>query len=445
MNKRTAKVAILDEDDNLYQLLSKNNKSGIEFILFKDIKGAQKYIESSKVVCFLTETLVKNESSVGVVQLIKSDKTKPNYKTPIIIYSSQIDKGFISRVKSKVLAAFKKPMINEESFEKFIPLLVHIYNRKNALADHIDTLEESLSILHKNIDKFVSDENIQTHEKIDLLKQFLNDLDEKSRLFENDVSPHYDEAFQDSFSKKDLEEALLAIPLDEGDEPERSRTCENLGTYKNCQSEIQKINKSFSESFMGDPSLEDAVSEEAIHNDNSQPKNDFKKALDIDYRDQIFKAIEKNDWPTIKGLIKVKAQFNICDLDGNTPLHLICKKGNLDLLATFLEQENVTLDSINKKGHTALSIAVINNNREAASLLIERDCKLNERDGQGSTPLMIASYQGFLDIVIDLISAGAEHSLMNHNGKSALDLAYQKGHDKIVKFLKSMGTFKISS
>ena len=60
-------------------------------------------------------------------------------------------------------------------------------------------------------------------------------------------------------------------------------------------------------------------------------------------------------------------------------------------------------------------------------------------DYDGRTGLMLASAHGNLEIVHSLLAAGAEPSLKDNLGGSALQEACKGGHDNLVRVLREAG------
>ena len=69
-----------------------------------------------------------------------------------------MNKSFISRIRDKVLGAFSKPIVNEKSIKRFIPLLVHVFKSKHELESQISNLKESHKILFEILNEYVGDE-----------------------------------------------------------------------------------------------------------------------------------------------------------------------------------------------------------------------------------------------------------------------------------------------
>lgn len=65
---------------------------------------------------------------------------------------------------------------------------------------------------------------------------------------------------------------------------------------------------------------------------------------------------------------------------------------------------------------------------------------VNDRNTEGETILMLASFLGKLDEVTSLIEAGADVNAKNIMGSTALMMASQKGHAQVVKVLLNNGS-----
>ncbi len=61
---------------------------------------------------------------------------------------------------------------------------------------------------------------------------------------------------------------------------------------------------------------------------------------------------------------------------------------------------------------------------------------MEAKDNGGFTPLMVASYEGHLDIARLLIERGADMEAKDYDGKTALDWARGKGQTAVVACLE---------
>jgi ankyrin repeat protein len=85
----------------------------------------------------------------------------------------------------------------------------------------------------------------------------------------------------------------------------------------------------------------------------------------------------------------------------------------------------------------ALHAAVASRNAEAVALLLDRGADPNARQQVGYTPLMGAANAGREDLVDLLLRHGADRTLVNDEGKTAADIARERGHAAVAARLSS--------
>ena len=92
------------------------------------------------------------------------------------------------------------------------------------------------------------------------------------------------------------------------------------------------------------------------------------------------------------------------------------------------------------RGNSVLSLAITEKSIDVAKLLINSPSIDLERPSlAGETPLMMASYNGLLDIVKYLVEQRSVE--INHPGWCALHYAATNGHEPIVRFLLDKGAY----
>jgi ankyrin repeat protein len=184
----------------------------------------------------------------------------------------------------------------------------------------------------------------------------------------------------------------------------------------------------------------------------------------------IHKAIETGDKERFLKIIKDKnIDLNVQDEDGMTPLMSAALAGEVHFLKDLLKR-NVQLEKKNKLGDTALAVAVSNEqfriakelilagaqvdilvagdekdtlliraaslDKEITKLILKKNKKvLNKTNDSGTTALMQSVRFGFNDILKILISEGADVSLRNKAGLTALDIAKQSDNSLAVQIL----------
>ena len=124
---------------------------------------------------------------------------------------------------------------------------------------------------------------------------------------------------------------------------------------------------------------------------------------------------------------------------GNTAMHIAISRGHGGLLRILLEHWMLTqgADGRDPYGVTALMLAVAGGDEDMATTLIENGAPVNARTDVGTTALMYAAAVcGQASMVQFLLDRGADASVENAHGWTALALAQEFGHDEVVAILE---------
>ncbi|OGX38937.1 MAG: hypothetical protein A3C53_02395 [Omnitrophica WOR_2 bacterium RIFCSPHIGHO2_02_FULL_68_15] len=129
-------------------------------------------------------------------------------------------------------------------------------------------------------------------------------------------------------------------------------------------------------------------------------------------------------------------------------LHLAAKHGYLDIIQTMLGKGAPVDRPAGEANATPLMLAAGNGHLEIVKLLVEKGANLEaqsvdtmfERDYGPwpfeGTPLMWAANGSHLEVVQYLLERGANPTATNQQGQTALTVAKEHGHQKIVRLLK---------
>ncbi|GAB9476214.1 hypothetical protein Gpo141_00013283 [Globisporangium polare] len=122
---------------------------------------------------------------------------------------------------------------------------------------------------------------------------------------------------------------------------------------------------------------------------------------------------------------------NATDASGWSAVHYAADYGRLEVLETLLELDGQPADG---RGATTDGAAA-----SAANLTTEEsrrlNLKLDARDGHGWTPLMCAAANGHTRVVETLLANGADASIANAEGRTALHWASARGMDETLHVL----------
>lgn len=110
--------------------------------------------------------------------------------------------------------------------------------------------------------------------------------------------------------------------------------------------------------------------------------------------------------------------------------------GRADQVRRFLDQDPTLVDATGAHGIPVLYHAVITGQEDVATLLVERGSDVNASAG-GNPALHGATRAGRADMVEWLLARGANPAAVDYEGKTALQVADEAGHDQVVALLRS--------
>lgn len=142
-------------------------------------------------------------------------------------------------------------------------------------------------------------------------------------------------------------------------------------------------------------------------------------------------ALIRRDSSAVIELIKRGVDINTVDRDGNSLLIQAVRR-DVPELFDYLLQRRARVNSRNKHGETALSIASFSGKMVYVERLVQAGAEVNFF---GWAPLTYAAFNGHVQIADYLLKQGAEINARSGIGSTALFYAARFGHIKIIELL----------
>jgi hypothetical protein len=180
--------------------------------------------------------------------------------------------------------------------------------------------------------------------------------------------------------------------------------------------------------------------------------------------EDFFAAIDANDAHKLREVLAKGFDVNSVDPKGQRALYLAVRAGSRDAFRLLLEQPGIEVDAQNPHGETALMMAALRDNLEAAQalaargavthkdawapvhyassgpgsnvlrwLLVERGAPLEAKAPGGNTPLLMAARFGADRSIELLLERGADKGAKNDKGQGVVELAKEGKRDEWVK------------
>lgn len=133
-------------------------------------------------------------------------------------------------------------------------------------------------------------------------------------------------------------------------------------------------------------------------------------------------AIREPSFKVVDALLESPAtQVEVRTRKDESPLMLAALKGYVTVCQKLIARDA----DVNKPGWTPLHYAATGGHLEVMGLLLDSHAYIDAASPNGSTPLMMAAMYGTTDAVKVLLDAGADPTLKNVLGLSAIDFARQ--------------------
>ncbi|KAM3179353.1 hypothetical protein ACTXT7_000754 [Hymenolepis weldensis] len=154
----------------------------------------------------------------------------------------------------------------------------------------------------------------------------------------------------------------------------------------------------------------------------------------------LFHAVEDSDIRGVEQALKMGANINAKIMPGDeTPLIVATNRKDLRMME-FLLAHGAALHQADANGNLAIHWATTLGHLDGVKLLMQRGSLAFVGNSNFDTPLMIASVNGYTEIVEYFLSRDVPMMYqVNQKGRSELTLAAAQGHDAIVSLLLNKG------
>lgn len=153
-------------------------------------------------------------------------------------------------------------------------------------------------------------------------------------------------------------------------------------------------------------------------------------------------AVHNNDIEVAINLIDQGANVNLQDNISDSPYLYAGAQGRTEILERMLKYADIDFSVVNRYGGNTLIPAAEKGHIDNVKLLVADDrIDIDFQNNFGYTALIEAvaltdGSEKFVEIVKILVDAGADITLKDKSGKTALDYAREKSYEKMIEILK---------
>lgn len=152
-----------------------------------------------------------------------------------------------------------------------------------------------------------------------------------------------------------------------------------------------------------------------------------------------FRAVATDNASTVQTLLARGFDPNTLSEKGQTALYIALQEENPKVTAVLLANPKLEVDRVNAVGETALMMAALRGNLEAARQLVELGARVRRA---GWTPAHYAAAGPNVKVLAFLLDRGAEVDAVAPNGATPLMMAAGHGTEESVRLLLARGADK---
>ena len=158
-------------------------------------------------------------------------------------------------------------------------------------------------------------------------------------------------------------------------------------------------------------------------------------ALAVEGDTPLIIASRQGNLKAVETLLATGVDVNAANSKGTTALMAASKAGHVDVIKALATNKQLDLEAMDWNMDTALMMAVQNQQVETVKTLLSLGANANFMKA-GMSVLIAASYRGNASIVQALLDAGANADWVDENNESALDVAVANNYTDVVTVLR---------
>lgn len=153
----------------------------------------------------------------------------------------------------------------------------------------------------------------------------------------------------------------------------------------------------------------------------------------------VFIATLRSNADIFTQLVEAGADLTWIDKQQNNLMHHAATANSPELAELILKNETIDLEQRRTKwGFTPLLVAAFDGNVEMVEFLLANGANMEAVDDFGDSTFNVAAWAGQLTVLEKLIELGANPTAPNGKGLTGLDHAKSQGHDAIVAYIESL-------